>query len=196
MREPERAFFFLRHAETDYNRERRFQGRVDVPLNEVGFAQARDARNVLDALEITRIVSSPARRVRQTIHQFAADRDLDVVIDEDLMEFYVGSFEGRLHADVRRELALASDESLYSLLPPDADDWDDFAARVVRAVGKWLHRLAGDTVLFASHGLVFQALCLALAGKEAVSGNAQVHHFRPAGDYWEVTIAQPDSAIW
>ena len=46
---PKRSFYFLRHGQTDWNAEGRFQGHADVPLNEVGLAQAelapRDVRS-------------------------------------------------------------------------------------------------------------------------------------------------------
>ena len=44
---PQRAFYFLRHGETQYNLERRFQGTIDVPLNDNGVEQAKRAAEVL-----------------------------------------------------------------------------------------------------------------------------------------------------
>jgi broad specificity phosphatase PhoE len=192
---PARAFYFLRHGETAYNQEGRFQGRIDVPLNERGLAQANGARAALANAGISRVVSSPALRVRQTVGQLPFAGQLDVHIDNDLMEFYVGSFEGRSYAEIRQELSLADDASLYSVLPSNADTWDDFVLRVVKSVARWLRQYPDDTLLFASHGLVFRALSLSLTGEEMISGNAQVHRFQPVDDSWEVAIAQPIAAI-
>lgn len=192
---PACTFYFLRHGETAYNQEGRFQGRIDVPLNERGLAQACGAGAALASAGISRVVCSPALRVRQTVEQFLITRQLEVHIDEALMEFYVGSFEGRTHAEIRQELSLAEDASLYSLLPSDADNWDVFVARIVKSVAEWLRQYPDETLLFASHGLVFRALSFSLTGEEMISRNGQVHRFQPVDDSWEVAIAQPHTEI-
>lgn len=195
MNFPAYSFYFLRHGETAYNQEGRFQGRIDVPLNERGLAQANGARAALANVGISRVVASPALRVRQTVEQVSFTTWPEIHIDDDLMEFYVGSFEGRSYAEIRQELSLADYASLYSVLPSDADRWDDFVMRVVKSVARWLRQYPDDTLLFASHGLVFRALSLSLTGEGMISGNAQVHRFQPADDSWEVAIAQPHAAI-
>lgn len=192
---PEHAFYFLRHGETAYNREGRFQGRIDVPLNEAGLRQARETAAALARSNITRIVSSPAQRVLQTVSHFAEAHGVPVHTEDDLMEFYVGSFEGQYVADIKRQHSLSEHDSVFSVLPPDADKWQEFATRVCSAVRKWIDQYPGETLLFASHGLVFRALTEALTGREMSSRNAQVHRFQPGGDAWVVAIAQPQSAI-
>jgi bisphosphoglycerate-dependent phosphoglycerate mutase len=59
---PTRSFCGLRHGATDWNRQGRFQGRTDNPLNADGLAQAHDAASLLQKAGITRIVSSPLVR--------------------------------------------------------------------------------------------------------------------------------------
>jgi broad specificity phosphatase PhoE len=59
---PRREFLFLRHGQTDWNREGRYQGLRDIPLNETGLAQARAAATALAAQRIDRIVASPLDR--------------------------------------------------------------------------------------------------------------------------------------
>ncbi|MGI9260475.1 MAG: histidine phosphatase family protein [Woeseiaceae bacterium] len=184
---PKHEFVFLRHGQTEYNRERRFQGHRDVPLNDRGVAQAATAADLLAKRQISRIVASPARRVQQTIEPLLQASELPMHIEDDLMDFFGGSFEGRLITDIRREHGLDDEESLWSILPDDAERWSEFVYRAVSAVARWTEQHAGETVLIASHGLVFRSLAETLVGEKLYSGNAEAHHFRPVGDEWIIS---------
>ena len=59
-------FWYLRHGETDWNRQGLSQGSIDIPLNELGLAQAREAAVRLRNRGITSIVASPLSRARVT----------------------------------------------------------------------------------------------------------------------------------
>ena len=187
MNLPTREFFFLRHGETEYNREGRFQGRTDIPLNSVGLAQAEAAARELAGRRISRIVSSPARRALQTVQPFADAHALALQIDADLMEFFVGSFEGQLVDSIREAHGLRRDSSWLSALPDDADTWHEFVPRVCAAVWRWTERYPEERILVASHGLVFRALTEVLIGKQLSSRNAETHHFELGGEGWSVT---------
>ena len=187
MRLPEREFMFLRHGQTEYNREGRFQGHLDVPLNDRGLSQAASAADLLVERKISRIVASPARRVQETIAPLVEASELPLHIEDDLMEFFVGSFEGRLLADIRQDLGLGDDASLWSVMPADAECWRVFVSRAVSAVARWTERHAGETILIASHGLVFRALAESLVGKKLYSRNAEPYYFRPVDDEWVVS---------
>ena len=158
------------------NLERRFQGSIDVPLNDAGMAQAKEAARVLSAYKISRIISSPASRVLQTA-SFIASIETTVHVEKDLMELHVGSFEGRCIETIRKEHGLGEHESFLSILPEDADKWHEFVPRVCAAVQRWTDRHASDTLLIAAHGLVFSALAITLTGKRQLSGKAVPYHF-------------------
>jgi len=187
MHLPKREFIFLRHGETAYNREGRFQGRIDVPLNSAGVAQAESAADVLAKRQISRVVSSPARRVLQTVQQFLQAEEIPLHIEDDLMEFFVGGFEGKQVADIRQEHGLDRAESWLSVLPDDAERWSEFVSRVCSAVARWTEQHTGETILVASHGLVFRALAEELTGKILFSRNAESHRFSPVDDGWTIS---------
>ncbi|MGI9237654.1 MAG: histidine phosphatase family protein [Woeseiaceae bacterium] len=187
MNLPEYEFVFLRHGETAYNREGRFQGQIDVPLNSVGVAQAEYAANALAHFNISRIVSSPARRVLQTVQPLTQTDAVTLHTEDHLMELSVGSFEGRLIAEVRREHGLSDRESWLPILPPDAECWQEFESRVLSAVARWTEQHASETILIASHGLVFHVLVDVLTGEKTYSRNAEPHLFKPDGDGWTVS---------
>lgn len=91
----------LRHGETDWNAEDRYQGRTDVELNATGERQARAAvaRFLADSLESADelvCVASPLKRARRTaeIALEAAVGDVDLAIDPGLMELFGGDWEG------------------------------------------------------------------------------------------------------
>ena len=72
------------------------------------------------------------------------------------------------------------------ILPDDADRWEEFVPRICAAVAHWTERFANETLLIASHGLVFRALAETLAGVPAMSRNAEPYLFRPNGPDWEM----------
>ena len=71
-------FAFIRHGQTDWNRDDRLQGSSDIPLNDVGRAQAHDAAALLAAGGWEAIVSSPLSRARETAQIIAADLGIEL----------------------------------------------------------------------------------------------------------------------
>lgn len=85
--------WLVRHGETDWNRERRYQGQTDIPLNDRGREQARVLGRRLAGREWAAIWSSDLRRARETADLVAGDPAL--VADEPaLRELHFGQFEG------------------------------------------------------------------------------------------------------
>lgn len=83
-----------RHGRTDYNAAGRIQGRVDIPLNADGLAQAAAVARSVAELQPTAIVSSPLTRARQTAAALARVTGLDVATDDALTERAFGLWEG------------------------------------------------------------------------------------------------------
>ncbi|MHB8641805.1 MAG: histidine phosphatase family protein [Gaiellaceae bacterium] len=87
-------FLLVRHGETDWNRERRFQGHADEPLNELGREQARDLAHELARERIDAIYSSDLARARETAEIVAERVGVPVVTDPALREIDVGEWQG------------------------------------------------------------------------------------------------------
>ncbi|HEY4164351.1 MAG TPA: histidine phosphatase family protein [Dongiaceae bacterium] len=88
----------IRHAPTEWNREKRLQGRTDIPLGPAGEAVARNW--VLPAdWRGYRVVSSPLRRARRTAEILFPDRE--IVTDERLLEIAFGDWEGKVLSELR-----------------------------------------------------------------------------------------------
>lgn len=88
-------FYFLRHGQTEHNRQRICQGHTDVPLNATGLAQAETAAAILAEKRPIAIAASDLIRVRQTAKPVAERLGLDVAIDTKLRERAFGIFEDR-----------------------------------------------------------------------------------------------------
>jgi probable phosphoglycerate mutase len=89
-----RAFYYLRHGETDWNRERRIQGTSDIALNARGIAQAEAARDALRGVAIATICVSPLARARETARIVNQALERPIVVIESLRECSFGRYEG------------------------------------------------------------------------------------------------------
>lgn len=164
MTTPARSFYGLRHGATDWNREGRFQGRTDNPLNEDGLRQAHDAVDMLRGAGISRIVASPLVRAARTAEIIADAISVPLAIDEGIIEFDFGSFEGLPVRDLMIKHGITSAAGLVSILPTDGENWDAMAERSLRCVSTWLERHPDDDFLFVCHDAVMQGMANALCG--------------------------------
>ena len=92
-----------RHGETAENKERRFQGQKDVPLNDTGREQARELAERCRGEEIVALYASPLVRARETAEIVGAAIGLEPRLDDRLKEVDVGDWQDRLKDDVARE---------------------------------------------------------------------------------------------
>jgi len=157
---PQNSFYFLRHGQTAWNAEGRFQGHTDIPLNDVGLSQARDAATILANCPVDLIVASPLIRALKTAETVAEHLDKPLLTDDDLKERHFGALEGLVVNEVKAQFGLQPHERLVRHLPADAEQWHETCARTVRVIGKWLSRHPDQTLLFVAHAGLFDALHL------------------------------------
>jgi probable phosphoglycerate mutase len=93
----------VRHGETSWNAEGRLQGQTDIPLNDRGFEQAKEAAATLERLPIGAVFASDLTRARQTAQVIADRLGLAVKIDPALRERDYGVVEGQLDSDIERK---------------------------------------------------------------------------------------------
>ena len=145
-----RAFWFLRHGETDWNARNLSQGKADIPLNEIGRAQAVTAAALLKTRGIHSIVSSPLGRARDTAFAAAAVVGRDVSFDDELQEVSFGDQEGQPMGD------WYDDWIAGHFTPPGAEPFADLRARAARAINRALEQ--ESPVLVVAHGALFRAV--------------------------------------
>lgn len=98
--------YLLRHGETDWNKEWRLQGSVDIPLNEKGVAQAQDAALRYKDLSFDVVISSPLQRALNTARIIAEPHGLTVQTDDRLREICFGDLEGKSVEESNRDPVL------------------------------------------------------------------------------------------
>ena len=101
--EQETQIYFLRHGQTNNNKEGRMQGRVDIPLNEVGRAQARCAAQRLKGIGFDAVYSSPLSRAVETAQIVTGLPVQEINIEPRAIELGFGIWENRLHAELEKE---------------------------------------------------------------------------------------------
>jgi probable phosphoglycerate mutase len=155
---PKRDFYFLRHGQTAWNAEGRFQGHSDVPLNATGLSQAQEAARALARCPIDIIVASPLVRAARTAEIVNERLGKPIVFDDALKERHFGALEGLVIRDVKAKLGMQPHERMLHHLPKDAEQWDETGARTVRVLTAWLDRHPHRTLLFVAHSGLFDAL--------------------------------------
>jgi len=189
----------IRHGETDWNRELRFQGQIDVPLNAVGLEQARRVAERLAQAQMNQLVSSDLQRALQTAHVVAARQrprlELDPQIDAALREQHFGMVEGLRVPDIKSRHPQAwaqwvRFEADYAF--EGGESTQQFHARVVAAVRALARRHPQQTLVVVTHGGVLDmvyrtALGLSLSGpRQSAIPNAAFNRVRIAGEAIEI----------
>ncbi|MFQ3679430.1 MAG: histidine phosphatase family protein [Pseudanabaenaceae cyanobacterium] len=159
----------VRHGETQWNREKRFQGQIDIPLNERGREQAARVAAFLQNVPLDRAFSSPLLRPKETVEailQFHPEVPLTLI--QDLQEISHGRWEGKLEAEIEAEFPgeLARWQTMPETVPmPDGETLAQVWARVGQA---WREIVAavppGQTAVVAAHDAVNKAILCQLFG--------------------------------
>ena len=158
------TLILVRHGETDWNRDRRIQGSTDIPLNDAGRQQARDAaaalREQLDPDRPVVVVSSDLSRARETAEIIADELGLRVSrLYPDLRERAYGEAEG-----ISAEEFLARWGDWHSAEVPGAEPWPDLRVRGLRALqhvdsdARRETAPAAASVIVVTHGAMIREL--------------------------------------
>lgn len=149
---PVTTLLLVRHGETDWNREGRWQGHSDTRLNELGREQAARLAGELDGIDA--IYSSDLARARETADVVGRRLGLDVRVDQRLRERSFGAWEGKTGAEIEAEFRDAHDRwrAGEGLGADNAEPFADFAARVQSFLEEVLVRHPEETVLVVAHG--------------------------------------------
>lgn len=159
-----------RHGETDWNKNSKWQGLSDIPLNESGIAQARKLGEALKAEHIGTIYSSDLKRAHRTAEIVAEMLGVDSVkTDARLRERFLGKFEGWKTNDVadysglpegKRRL-LETDEKFADSLE-SVEPWEDFRLKIWQAFNDIASSSKGEKTLIVGHGGVMRAIYLSI----------------------------------
>ena len=163
--------YYIRHGQTDWNAEQRYQGRMDIPLNDTGRAQARQngktLSEILSHTDELIFVSSPLVRARETMEIIRQELGLDpknYELAERLIEISYGDFEGITQAEIKavdRELYYERKRNMWTFRPNNGESHKD----VVTRVRQWHADLDENaSYVVTAHGAIGRVIRHLLAG--------------------------------
>ncbi len=136
--------YIVRHGQTDWNIEGRFQGRTDIELNEKGKSQAENIKEKLEGIRFDKVFSSPLKRALETA-QIITDEPIE--IDDRIIERCNGQLEGKLKTECKNSIDFTDEneqrfgiESLY-----------DFRNRITDFLNELEEKYVGKNVLVVTH---------------------------------------------
>lgn len=157
---------FVRHGETSWNLDKRYQGHSDIALNEKGVQQAQAVAERLATERISAVYSSDLIRAAKTAELIAAQHSLPIVTIPELREVNFGLWEGLTYEQI---MATWPEElsAIYSkpgaMCIPDGESFDDVSKRVEVGLARCIEKHQNETIVIVSHGGTMRvALCNAL----------------------------------
>lgn len=166
------TLILVRHGVTDWNRARRFQGQIDIPLNEEGRRQAAltGQRLAAEASQrpVAAVYTSDLSRAMQTAEPIARGLGLAVRAEPALRERHYGNFEGCTHEQLARDQADAwrrwrAREPDF-VLPGGGESLRDFHQRVEQVLRHLATSHPAATVVAVAHGGVLDCAYRIAAG--------------------------------
>ncbi|MBM3120769.1 MAG: histidine phosphatase family protein [Chloroflexi bacterium] len=161
------AWILVRHGATDWNRDGRYQGQADPPLNAEGRAQAARLADALAARPIEAVYSSDLQRARHTAEVIAGVHGLAVHLDQRLREVNQGAWEGMLVADIAAGYPAewrALQEDPLNARAPGGESAAEVAERAMASLREIAGRHPLGPVIVVSHGLTLGCVVCSLQG--------------------------------
>ena len=161
--------FLIRHGETNWNKEGRFQGQIDIPLNENGKNQARKTFEYLRNISFNKAFSSSMNRPYETAQIILQNKkDLKIKKIDSLVEISHGLWEGKLEAEIREKwpvLLKNWHDKPEEVIMPEGESIKDVSERSVKAFDKiCLSQEANDLSLLVAHDAVNKTLICNILG--------------------------------
>ena len=186
LQEPTKTtrLILIRHGETDWNVEGRYQGQADPPLNARGVHQAEELARELKDVGIDIVYSSPLRRAWDTACIIARALLLPLHPEPRLMEIHQGDWQGRLRAEIAAKYPDLFQRWLtepWKVTPPGGEHLRDVQARVYAAVDDILSRHRGQTVALVTHRIPIALLKVRYQGLD----KDIVRTLQLPNTYWE-----------
>lgn len=173
--------YFVRHGETDWNKERKIQGQVDIPLNEFGRHLARETAKGLRDVPFDVCFTSPLGRARETAEIILQGRDVPILEDKRILEMNFGVLEGKCCSkegwDVPDSFQMFFDDPVHYQAPEGGEDFQAVRKRTGDFLN-WLfaqEQYRDSTVLVTTHGAAMAGLLNNLKKK-------------PLAEYWGVGV--------
>ena len=156
------TFIIIRHGYSEGNKEKRFSGQMDIPLDQIGVFQAKCiAKYIVENFNIDSIYASDLSRAYETVKPLADELGIEIIKDENLREIDVGKWQGMLIETVKENYP--EEFELYRANPGilrfvDGESYEDAMYRSSGAFEKIAQENDGKTVVVGTHGGIIRAL--------------------------------------
>ncbi|WP_053982361.1 histidine phosphatase family protein [Niameybacter massiliensis] len=156
------TIYLTRHGQTEWNIEKRLQGRGNSPLTQEGIQKAEELKERLKDLNIDVIYSSPIERALHTAHILKGDKSVEVITCDGLMEMGFGEYEGRKTEEITKEnpewnINLIM-EGHTTMSAPGGENLEEVRDRVRQAMDEIIEVNKGKEILIVAHGITLKAL--------------------------------------
>lgn len=157
--------YLIRHGETEWNIQNRYQGNTDIPLSFVGKMQAQAIANRMKNFEIDAIYSSDLSRAYDTAQYIAKEKNIDVQIIPQLKEINFGEWEGFTISEL--EKIYGDDYKRFFLEPhkypfPGEGTMEAVQMRIKKALDRITFYNENSKIMIVSHGGILKVLIMSL----------------------------------
>lgn len=147
--------YVIRHGQTEWNILKKMQGSVDIPLNEKGIEQAHITKEKLKDINIDIVFCSPLKRARKTAEIIGVDKNLEIIIADELRERCYGEFEGSSKSSFDyNEFWAYNKNKNYA----QAENIQLFFDRVYKFIDKLKNNYSDKNILIVTHAGVVKAI--------------------------------------
>lgn len=173
--------YIVRHGETDWNKKRKIQGQVDIPLNEFGKHLAAETGKGLEQVEFSLCISSPLKRAKETAELILGGKDVPIVTDKRIEEMAFGIWEGKCCSkegwDLPEEFRKFFDDPEHYQAPEGGEDFYMMRERVASFLTELYQKedCQKKNILITTHGA---ALC----------GMINCMKGLPVSEYWGMGV--------
>lgn len=172
--------YFMRHGETNWNKERKLQGQVDIPLNLYGISLAEATALALSHVKFDKIFSSPLIRAYETASIMARERELEIVTDDRLLELSFGKGEGvslsYIHSHPESNLYNFIHNPAAYIPPEGGESINSLYTRCGLFLNECIFPLEAEcsNILVVAHGALIRGMIYHMTGRDL-------------SDFWSVT---------
>jgi len=147
--------YLTRHGETEWNRQRRFQGSKNSELTEKGIQAAELLAVRIEEIKLDCIVASPLKRAYHTAEIVRGNKNIDIIKHEGFMEINLGDFEGMRWDEIHEkhgEVINKITENPFQNRYPNGENLLEFYNRVETALKEVIEKCRNKSVLIVAHG--------------------------------------------
>ncbi|MEK4486410.1 histidine phosphatase family protein [Psychrobacillus sp. FSL H8-0484] len=155
------TLYITRHGETEWNTQERMQGWKDSDLTEIGVQNAIDLGERLQSTPIDAIYSSPSNRTQKTTKLICGNRNIPIILDEDLREINMGIWEGKTQSYIKENYPTEHNNfwnapRFYN--PMEGESFFDVQRRVLTVLNRMKSDKCSGNVLIVTHSVVIKCL--------------------------------------